>query len=148
MKTECYPPTPVPSLETGHTLNLINQSPFHRKLLTDTSVDNTGTNRTNKTLGTDVSPKSSSHDWRYLVGALVTALGVSILIAVAAKCKIVCRYLASYRHSRLNETDETSQCDPAKDDDDGFIEDNYIQASDRERDGTESSYKPSLFTSF
>lgn len=102
-------------------------------------------------------PDSGSHNWEFLVAVLATAISVSILIALLAKCHVVRRYLDSYRHTRLREVDTISQCDtpgldlefamhggqgmnrhsipPPRDeeDDDGFIEDNYIQASERER---------------
>ncbi|KAM4629794.1 type III endosome membrane protein TEMP isoform 2-T2 [Polymixia lowei] len=81
------------------------------------------------------SGKPTSHNWEFLVAVLATAISISILIALLAKCQVVRRYLASYRHTRLREGDSISQCDPSEveDDDDGFIEDNYIQASERER---------------
>ncbi|KTG34544.1 hypothetical protein cypCar_00041087 [Cyprinus carpio] len=101
-------------------------------------------------------PKTSSESWKVFVAVLGSAITLSVLIAVMAKCKVVHKYLASYRHSRLSEVDATSQCDPAnfevgfstqggpgtrssapthdiEADDDGFIEDNYIQASESER---------------
>uniref|UniRef100_A0A8C2XPH9 Chromosome 1 open reading frame 210 n=1 Tax=Cyclopterus lumpus TaxID=8103 RepID=A0A8C2XPH9_CYCLU len=77
--------------------------------------------------------KYKSHNWAFLVAVLVTAIAISMLIALLAKCQVVRRYLASYRHTRLRETDTVSQCDPSgcEEDDDGFIEDNYIPASER-----------------
>ncbi|KAJ8279060.1 hypothetical protein COCON_G00061260 [Conger conger] len=124
---------------------------FQRKLLSDledpttTSINSTETNN-----------KSPSHSWQYLVAVLVTAILISIIITLGAKFKVFHRYLASYRHTLLPEGDTASHCDPMSldvgfsgqdrmvrgprtvvpaelDDDDGFIEDNYIQACERER---------------
>ncbi|KAM9459813.1 uncharacterized protein ACWYII_011217 isoform 1-T1 [Salvelinus alpinus] len=121
----------------------------------DENLASTNTVNTSKAVppGEDV----SSQTWPYMAAALASAVTISLFIVVAIKCRLFHRYLASYHHSLLPEGDTASQQSPDEvtfpghglvgrggggngthrgldtDDDDGFIEDNYIQASERAR---------------
>ncbi|KGL77962.1 Leucine-rich repeat-containing protein 19, partial [Tinamus guttatus] len=102
--------------------------------------------------------------WPYLVGFLVAAITISLLVAVAAKCKLFHKNFASYRHRPLPDTssiggshmEESTSWDRDTsvrglseslpmpnaaglhaEDDDGFIEDNYIQPSEQLQDEEE-----------
>uniref|UniRef100_A0A3P8WRI6 Uncharacterized protein n=1 Tax=Cynoglossus semilaevis TaxID=244447 RepID=A0A3P8WRI6_CYNSE len=79
-----------------------------------------------------VNPGITNHKWEFLVAVLVSAISISVIIALLAKCQVVRHYLASYSHTRLREADNVSQCGPSEDDD-GFIEDNYIPTMEKIR---------------
>lgn len=101
--------------------------------------------------GADAGPKSV--EWAYLAAGLGTALTISLLIVATVKFRVFHRFLASYRHSLLQESDGVSQYGQEEvafpntvscgvgsvrgtgldEDDDGFIEDNYIQTSEKHR---------------
>uniref|UniRef100_A0A667YDQ1 Uncharacterized protein n=1 Tax=Myripristis murdjan TaxID=586833 RepID=A0A667YDQ1_9TELE len=128
-----------------------------------TSCDNSSTKK--RTTHSALNPGESAKSpitWSYLAAGLATALSLSLFIVAAVKCRLFHRFLASYRHSLLleNGTVDTVRGDVGTqsrvdEDDDGFIEDNYIQASERDRaeretqeeeDGLEDSEDDLQFT--
>lgn len=94
-------------------------------------------------------------DYSYPAVGLAVVVTLSLLIVAAVKLRFFHRFLASYRHSPLRESDGVSQYSPddppfpssitgrmgmgvgavGDEDDDGFIEDNYIQTGERSRAG-------------
>ncbi|XP_035391910.1 uncharacterized protein LOC118242934 [Electrophorus electricus] len=125
------------------------QERLQRKLLLKDDVQSKILNATNPKVAVD----SNSGNWTILVGVLLSVLSVAFLIVLLVKFRVFHRYLGGYRDALLPEEDAVSQfshigtiaenfpdCSLSDreaysrgrdDDDDGFIEDNYIDSSKR-----------------
>lgn len=105
-------------------------------------------------MASDLNEGQKTLEWSYLAAGLGTVLTISLLVVITIKFRVFHRFLASYRHSLLQEADGVSQYGQEEapfpnsvigrmgvlggtgeldEDDDGFIEDNYIQASEKDR---------------
>uniref|UniRef100_A0A668V080 Uncharacterized protein n=1 Tax=Oreochromis aureus TaxID=47969 RepID=A0A668V080_OREAU len=79
---------------------------------------------------TNSSVESPKVELSYLAIVLGTVITLSLFIVLVVKFRVLHRFLASYRHSLLQESDGAivrGTQTGLDDDDDGFIEDNYIQ---------------------
>ncbi|MEE6495086.1 hypothetical protein FKM82_001950 [Ascaphus truei] len=130
-----------------------SRSGINKRFARDVTDNPTNTTAYNLTGSSSLSTAGSNgRSWPYLVGFVLIAICVSLLIAVAAKCNVFHRYFRSYRHRPLPESDwmNQSQCElpgeplPPIEDEDGFIEDNYIQPEDR-REEEEEEDQGSLY---
>uniref|UniRef100_A0AAR2IVN6 Uncharacterized protein n=1 Tax=Pygocentrus nattereri TaxID=42514 RepID=A0AAR2IVN6_PYGNA len=79
-----------------------------------------------------ISYNTSSSPWPVLVGLLLSVLSVALVIALVVKFRIVQRFFGGYNEALLPEGD-TEYGGSQDEDDDGFIEDNYIVAGAKER---------------
>lgn len=105
-------------------------------------------------VASDLNEGQKTLEWSYLAAGLGAVLTISLLVVITIKFRVFHRFLASYRHSLLQEADGVSQYGQEEapfpnsvigrmgvlggtgeldEDDDGFIEDNYIQASEKDR---------------
>ncbi|XP_054889286.1 leucine-rich repeat-containing protein 19-like [Poeciliopsis prolifica] len=121
-----------------------------RHLLVETDEETSASS--NVTMATNRS--HTSIRWSYLAAGLGTVISLSLFVVLAVKFQLFHRFLASYRHSLLQETDGVSQYGQedtsypnvsgqmgvmggtgrgVEEDDDGFIEDNYIPTSEKDR---------------
>uniref|UniRef100_A0AAZ1XEF4 Uncharacterized protein n=1 Tax=Oreochromis aureus TaxID=47969 RepID=A0AAZ1XEF4_OREAU len=133
----------------------VGQKGTQRHLLTEPDNNSTNSTSTPKTNSSVESPKV---ELSYLAIVLGTVITLSLFIVLVVKFRVLHRFLASYRHSLLQESDGAIRGTQTglDDDDDGFIEDNYIQPSekhmpegqrqDEEIEGTDDSDDDLQFT--
>ncbi|XP_073499785.1 LOW QUALITY PROTEIN: type III endosome membrane protein TEMP [Phyllobates terribilis] len=122
-----------------------------QRYIRDVNEISNGSLSSNSTTPSPASNASQGRSWPYLVGFVLIAGTLSLLIAAAAKCNLFHRYFRSYRHRPLPENEWITESEnelpgvplPPQDDEDGFIEDNYIQPEDHQEELDEEDLRGS-----